>query len=140
MKKAGLIECSWERICDKNVKLCYSIVKQIIFDFKNGKAIIQLQDKSNINSLEIKTQTKANIPTPRKFIGRKRFLDKLYSTNKPVIVVWGFPGIGKTYLVSKYVHGLDRPVFWYTIVSFSDLRHFVWKLANTLNSYGYKNY
>ncbi|MBV6506852.1 MAG: hypothetical protein ILNGONEN_02436 [Syntrophorhabdaceae bacterium] len=55
-------------------------------------------------------------PTPLYFVGRAEILDELAKAIKhnSIIVVGGLAGIGKTYLVSRYVENIDvnRAVLW----------------------------
>lgn len=138
LKKAGLIECKWERIRDRNVKLCYSLVKRVSLEFSSGGVRVVIE-KPGLEEGVVKTLQglySRDIPEPRNFIGRKAYLERMFSSKKPVIVVWGLPGIGKTYLVAKYVSGVNKPVLWYHVTQFSNLRHFIWKTAIHLTTLG----
>ncbi len=139
LRKLGLIECYWERVGDKNVKLCYSLVKRISFEFRNNNVYLEITtvDKRLRITRIMSTTYSTSIPQPKHFIGRTKYLELLNRSVEPVVVVWGLPGIGKTYLIARYTLDQDRPVLWYTASSISDLRHFLWKAMLLLNTIGY---
>lgn len=139
LRKLGLIECRWERARDKNVKLCYSLVKRISFEFRDRDVYLEITtvDRRPRITRIISSTYSTNIPQPKHFIGRTRYLELLNRSIEPVVVVWGLPGAGKTYLIARYALEQDRPVLWYTASSISDLRHFLWKAMLLLNTIGY---
>ncbi len=139
LRRAGLIDCSWERIGDKNVKICYSLVRSIKIEFTGAgiKVIIYKSDESVISTIVSTAPQPRTIPVTKLFVGRRAYLEELEKTDKKVILVWGLPGIGKTYLVAKHVSRLEEPVYWYTATSFSNLRHFAIQLAGFLETLGH---
>ncbi len=135
-----MIECTWERIGDKNVKLCRSLVKEIKYKFKGNKIIVEIEyyDSKTGEYVEYSAKQYQSIPIPKNFIGRKEILEKLAKTNASIVIVWGLPGTGKTFLIAKYVNELNKPIFWYNVSEFSSLRHFVLRLSLLLDTYGYR--
>jgi tetratricopeptide (TPR) repeat protein/DNA-binding MarR family transcriptional regulator len=77
-------------------------------------------------------------PELSRFYGRERELsalrNALASETIRAIIVHGIPGIGKTTLVSKLAHEYKgkRPVNWYNFEPWSDLRHVIIALAESL--------
>ncbi len=139
LKRLGLIECSWERIGEKNVKLCHSLVKKVSFEFTGGTVNLNISTMETnllINNIP-KYSYSTDIPVPRYFVGRTQYLKYMEEAGRPVIVIWGLPGAGKTYLAARHVIGKEKPVFWYTSSPLSDIRHFIWRLVLFLNTFGY---
>ncbi len=139
LRRAGLIECGWERIEGKNVKICYSLVKSIRIEFtdKGIEVVINRTDDSTLKAVLDRKPHIRTVPVTRIFVGREKYLEELAKTDKRVIVVWGLPGIGKTYLVARYVSRIENPVYWYTATSLSNLRQFAIQIASFLESIGY---
>ncbi len=63
----------------------------------------------------------------------KRFNNLLMEDNSPVIIVFGIPGIGKSYLCSKFLNDLKgrKDIFWYTFNRWDTLSD----LKKSLNEY-----
>lgn len=73
------------------------------------------------------------LPLPRFFVGRQDLLDELATAvvNNNTIVVGGMAGIGKTYLVAKFVDSLgkDRSVVWVDCSIYGQLEQVLVRLA-----------
>ncbi len=139
MRELGLVEARWVKVSGRNVKLYRLKAKRIVIDLsRSGSIGFTLETEAGVSSdtfsLEV---TSSKLKRPVLFIGRKRELEILGSS-KPVIVVYGFPGIGKTTLVSYYYNQVsDQPKYWHV---FSELDYYdflIKRLALHLASNGY---
>ena len=85
LRKLGLIECRWERARDKNVKLCYSLVKRISFEFRDRDVYLEITtvDRRPRITRIISSTYSTNIPQPKHFIGRTRYLELLNRSDEP---------------------------------------------------------
>jgi hypothetical protein len=74
---------------------------------------------------------------PSYFIGRAEILDELTQAinQNSTVVVGGIAGIGKTYLVSRYIEDLDpnRNVLWLNCVIYSRIEEVLVRLAEYFN-------
>lgn len=77
------------------------------------------------------------LPIPRFFVGRQDLLDELDTVlaNSNTIVVGGMAGIGKTYLVAKFVDSLskDTPVVWLDCSIYEQLEQVLARLAEFIS-------
>ncbi len=139
LRSLGLIECSWERIGGKNVKLCYSLVKRVSIEFGSSGLRVSIEKADGASSsIEYDSDFYRDIPVVKGFIGREDYLVRIGGCGKPVVVVWGLPGTGKTWLVARYVASTGKPVVWYNVSPFSSLRSFLWRTGIQLALYGYQ--
>ncbi len=137
LRRLGLLECRWTRIDDRNVKLCWSKIKSISISFSDEGIIINIEYKDGVSEkIAFNKQTYSTIPRPIGFIGREKYLEEIKNTRHRVVILWGLPGAGKTYLAAKYALSQNKPVFWYNVSSISCLRHFAVKIAYFLDLLG----
>ncbi len=114
LERAGLVEGYWGRISGKNVRFYKLSTTDINISISNGKVNLVIgREEHSIIPLQ-----PVSPPPHGKIVGREEELSRLANTDKPVIHVWGPPGIGKTSLVSYYVTRYlgDRPVFWHSSI------------------------
>ncbi len=102
LQSLGLVESRWARLEEQNVKLYSLRSNRITLEFVSGKANL-IVDGVPVNTSVIRSPK----PPPR-LRERERELAELESCDK--CIVWGMPGIGKTALISAYVH--DKPHAW----------------------------
>ncbi len=114
LERAGLVKGYWGRISGKNVRFYRLSTTDINISISGGKVnLVVGTEEHSIVPLQ-----PVSPPPHGKIVGREEELSRLASTDKPVIHVWGPPGIGKTSLVSYYVTRYlgDRPVFWHSSI------------------------
>ena len=99
LERAGLVEGYWGRISGKNVRFYRLSTTDINISISGGKVNLVIGTEEH----DIVPLQPVSPPPHGKVVGREEELSRLASTNKPVIHVWGPPGIGKTSLVSYYV-------------------------------------
>ncbi len=140
MRELGLVEARWVKVSGRNVKLYRLRAKRIIVDFTRGGGIsfsIDTGERVSSETLGFEAP-RTRYPVTELFVGRSRELEILADKNKPVVIVYGLPGVGKTTLVSRYFSLLEGvPKYWH---SFSELDYYdfiVKKLALYLASQGY---
>ncbi len=140
MRELGLVEARWVKVSGRNVKLYRLKARRIIIDFTHGGGIrFSLETERSVSSETMDLDlSRVGYPKAEIFIGRSRELGILADKSKPVIIVYGLAGVGKTTLVSHYFNSLeDVPRYWH---SFSELDYYdflVKKLALYLSSQGY---
>ena len=142
MRSLGLVEARWVRVSGRNVKLYRLKTRRIIIDFTRGGGIrFSIETGGDVSSETMGLELHGTrTPRTELFVGRGRELEVLADKSKPVVIVYGLPGVGKTTLVSHYFSLLeDTPRYWY---SFSELDYYdflVKKLALYLSSQGYSD-
>ncbi len=140
MRELGLVEARWVKVSGRNVKLYRLKARRIIIDFTRGGSIrFSLETGRSVSSeTMVLDLSRSRYPRTEIFIGRNRELEILSDRTKPVIIVYGLPGVGKTTLVSHYFNSLEGvPKYWH---GFSELDYYdflVKKLALYLSSQGY---
>jgi len=144
LRRAGLIqEIGWRRLeSGSNVKLYFTDLESLSLTIDSKGVYVKAEQKKNIrdanNTLFILPAYSHDIPSVRKFVGRKNELLFLKKSRSP-IVVWGLPGIGKTTVVAKYARELlfsKTPVFWHKILEVDSFAHIINKLSFFLFSLG----
>ncbi|MBI5032461.1 MAG: hypothetical protein HZB51_18200 [Chloroflexi bacterium] len=77
------------------------------------------------------------LPVPAYFIGRDKILEELAQAinQNSTVVVGGLAGIGKTYLISKYVEGLDISwkVLWFDCGQYGQIEKALLRIAEFLS-------
>jgi tetratricopeptide (TPR) repeat protein/DNA-binding transcriptional ArsR family regulator len=144
LRRAGLIqEIGWRRLeSGSNVKLYFTDLESLSLTIDSKGVYVKAEQKKNIrdanNTLFILPAYSHDLPSVRKFVGRKNELLFLKKSRSP-IVVWGLPGIGKTTAVAKYARELlssKTPVFWHKILEVDSFAHIINKLSFFLFSLG----
>jgi len=146
LREYGLVEYSWVRSGDKNLKVyrlsrkaltfvaAYPLPKVIFRDLAEGEEGLP-HKASDVLVLSY------DAPPPRltTFVGRKNYLEVLRENMPGTIIVTGVSGVGKTSLVSEYVHRykLTGKVVWYAFTGLEDYYSFVRHVASALERRGY---
>ncbi len=137
MEALGIVEGYWSRVGGRNVKLYRLAVDGFHIRFKNGKMEVVLAEPSRF---ELRLTPRVGPPTYPEPAGRERELSILNSTHKPVVHVWGPPGVGKTHLVAYHlsVSASDRLVYWHYSDPGDTPTLIAWKVGLALSYAGYE--
>ncbi|WP_324734782.1 NB-ARC domain-containing protein [Thermococcus sp. SY098] len=129
LERVGLVEGKWMRVRNKNIRIYSLKVGEVKISFEPGGIIIKTsKDRSyEISLLESK------MPKVEAFFGRKAEISTLSSSKKPVIVIYGIAGIGKTALAAK----VFEDAFWYQMSEVDSFDYFVWQIGLFLNTFDY---
>ncbi|MBO8175472.1 MAG: tetratricopeptide repeat protein [Thermococcus sp.] len=129
LERLGLVEGKWVRVRKKNIRVYSLKVGEVKISFEPGEVIIKTsEDKSyEVPLLESK------IPKVETFFGRETEIKTLLSSKKPVIVIYGIAGIGKTALAAK----VFEDAFWYQMSEVDSFDYFVWQIGLFLNTLDY---
>ncbi len=146
LKEYGIVEYSWVRSGDRNLKV-YRLSRRaltLVATYPSPK--ILLKDLSRDTGAHREETSKALIlsydaPPPRLmvFVGRDKDLKALRDSSPGAVVVTGISGVGKTSLVTEYVHryGLTGKVIWYEFTGLEDYYSFMRHVASALERRGY---
>ncbi len=146
LKEYGLVEYSWVRSGDRNLKV-YRLSKKaltLIAGYPTPRVL--LKDLGRVREERREEVGKALVlsydaPPPRLmiFIGRENDLKMLRESLPGVVVVAGVSGVGKTSLVTEYVYryGLTDKVIWYEFTGLEDYYSFMRHVASALERRGY---
>ena len=129
LERLGLVKGRWVRVRKKNIRVYSLKVGEVKISFEPGEVVIKTsEDKSyEVPLLESK------IPKVDAFFGRETEIKTLSLSKKPVIVIYGIAGIGKTALAAK-VFG---DAFWYQMSEVDSFDYFVWQIGLFLNTLNY---
>jgi predicted transcriptional regulator len=137
LERMGLVSSYWGRIGGKNVKFYNLAVKNINFKFELGRLKIELPVGTHEEAI---VAPFTSMPSQLFLVGREAELSKMAASSKPIILVWGPPGIGKTSLVSYYLrtHARDKPVYWHFSSSRDNLHELIIRIGSFLSYLGFK--
>ncbi len=137
METLGIVEGYWSRVGGRNVKLYRLAVDGFHIRFRDGKMEVVLAEPSRF---ELRLTPRVGPPVYPKPAGRGRELSILNSTRKPVVHVWGPPGVGKTHLVAYHlsVSANDRLVYWHYSDPGDTPTLIAWKVGLALSYAGYE--
>ncbi len=128
MEKLDLVSSQWSYI-GKNVKLYQLVADRVEVTIAAEGIRVDLHERGSGRVVHAGVQRLVmHLPEPEEFVGRAVELEGLKG-DRPVAIVEGMPGIGKTSLLATFARsrGAD-PVFWH---SFRGVESLNW-LANRL--------
>ncbi|RLG76176.1 MAG: hypothetical protein DRO12_04665, partial [Thermoprotei archaeon] len=127
LRRAGLIECKWRRIGERNVKLCTSDISELKIELQGTNLVVRYgrRREKSLRQLLLSRSLVEDAPSVDLFVDRERELEVL--KKRRCVLVWGFPGTGKTMLLARYASTYRGPVFWYHVTRFSDYKHMLWR-------------
>jgi len=146
LKEYGLVEYSWVRSGDRNLKV-YRLSRKaltIVVTYPSPKVLLK-----NLGGVKEEHSGEAgraltlsyDAPPPRLviFVGRERDLEVLRGGMPGTVVISGVSGIGKTSLVAEYIHRyeLTDRVIWYEFTGLEDYYSFLRHVASALERRGY---
>ena len=134
MRKAGLVSYQWVRAGKRNIKLYKLEVEEITIRFTGNGTIFSLKNRGEVRSA--RPRIVPEIPSRSIFVGRSREFEELLHSEKPVVIVVGVPGIGKTSLVAEYYASTPMPAkIWVTLSDIDYLEFFAKRLVLLLESH-----
>ncbi|MCE4610718.1 MAG: hypothetical protein F7B17_01960 [Desulfurococcales archaeon] len=135
LSDAGLVKGTWLRVGDKNVKVYELAVRSFKVSFSEGGAEVEL---GGGESLRFKVSSVFEPPRYGPLVGRGNELKFFREASKPIIHVYGPPGIGKSHLVSHFIRNNGLPAYWYSVSDDTTASAFSTKLGLVLAALGYK--
>ncbi len=133
LEKYGLVESKWIKVGNKNVK-AYSLVSdEIILKLSPLNLNIILGERKTGIDVNILSNYSTRVPRVYGFINRRKELNVLKNPSNRSIYIWGLSGIGKTWLVTKYVSEENTPVLWIDLNESTTLYNVLWRIASFLS-------
>ncbi len=124
MEKLGVVESQWSHI-GKNVKMYALATRAITVGIQNDGLHIALEGPRSTAPVVLETAS-VRVPDPGAVHGRDDVLAAIGT--RPVTLLRGLPGIGKTSVAARAALDAGIPVFWY---AFRGVESLDW-LANRL--------
>ncbi len=146
LREYGLVEYSWIRSGDRNLKV-YRLSRKaftLIIAYPSPKVLFKELGEGREECGERVGKALAlsyDAPPPRltTFVGRERDLKTLHESWPGTVIITGVSGVGKTSLVTEYVHRyrLTDKVVWYEFTGLEDYYSFLRHVASALERRGY---
>lgn len=137
LEKYGIVKSKWIRVEGRNVKTYSLVSDKVIIELSPLQLNITLGNNVvKINTGILLDHVSTNIPVAKDFIDREKELEILKSQEHKAIFIWGLSGIGKSWLVAKYVRDENIPVLWINLSESTTLFNILWKIASFLNKLG----
>ncbi len=146
LKEHRLVEYSWVRSGDRNLKV-YRLSKRaltLVASYPSPKILLKDPGKGREECggrIDKALTLSYDAPPPRlmTFVGREEDLKTLHDNWPGTVIITGVSGVGKTSLVTEYVHryGLADKVMWYEFTGLEDYYSFLRHVASALERRGY---
>lgn len=146
LKEYGLVEYSWVRSGDRNLKVYRLSKKALTLVTAYPSPRVLFKDLGKVMEGRGEELSKAVVlsydaPPPRLtvFVGRENDLKILRESLPGAVIVTGISGVGKTSLATEYVYryGLTDKVVWYEFTGLEDYYSFLRHVASALERRGY---